>query len=220
MFQKLLSVLLFAITFIGVSNAQPEKWEEEHPCVQEICIGDSVDKLRQIGWQPVDYTSKRVERVSKSLRARRAKTFPGFGSDGVPSYLIVGLFDSDLLDDMERVKVACTPNEIRGTYLSKGGHKTDVRVSLMPVAGKTTMSWRVIGIGRMYSGFESNEQQAQLSQDLNARYGRFLNRQPSGAMVVPMGKEIALSLHWVDLARDKSFGNHGLCDRPKRISVD
>jgi len=220
MFRIFLTVAFLSLLFSTASLAQPAIEEIEHPCVQELCIGDAVDRLRQIDWLPVEYTSKRVERVSKTVRAQRAKIYPGFGKDGVPSYLVVGVFDSDLLDDMERVKVACQPNEITGSYISKGGHKTDVRVSLLPDPGGRTMSWRVIGITRMYSGFESNAQRAQLNQDLNDRYGRFINRQPSGAMIVPMGKETALSLHWVDIARSKSFGSHSMCDKPKRVSVD
>ena len=214
----LLSLLVSFVS--GRASAQWTVAEPEHPCVQEICIGDGMDKLRQISWIQVDYTSKRVERVRKETRERKAKIYKGFGNNGVPSFLIVGLFDSDLLDDMERVKLACAPNEIKGTYLTQSGHKTDVRVSLLPDAGARSMSWRVIGIGRLYSDFASNDQRAQLNLDLYERYERFLNREPSGAMVVPMGRETVLSLHWVDLARDRSFENHPLCGRPERISVD
>lgn len=215
-----LLILLLAHLGAGSASAQPDHEKIEHPCVQEICIGDGMDKLRQINWIQVDYTSKRVERVRKETRERKAKIYKGFGNDGVPSFLVVGLFDADLLDDMERVKLACAPNEVKGTYLTQSGHKTDVRVSLLPDPDGRSMSWRVIGIGRLYSDFASNEQRAQLNLDLNTRYERFLNRQPSGAMVVPMGRETVLSLHWVDLARDKSFGNHPLCEKPGRISVD
>jgi hypothetical protein len=213
-------MMLFLIP-MGVASAETPVADAEHPCVQEICIGDGLDRLRAIDWAQVDYTSERVKRVRRHDRERRARIYPGFGRDGVPSYLIVGQFDGDLLDDMARVKAACEPNEIKGTYLSKGGHKTDVRVSLLPSENNTgAMSWRVVGIGRLYSGFESNSQRMQLNEDLNTRYGRFLNRQPSGAMIVPMGKETVLSLHWVDVARDRRFGTHPLCDKPRRISVD
>lgn len=194
----------------------------DFPCVAEVCIGDELDKLRGIDWQPVHYTSDRVKRIRKEDRARRAKTYPGFGNDGVPSFLIVGAFDKDLLDDLARVNVACSPNDVTGTYLTESGHKTQVDVSLLPVDDSENMVWRVTRIGRSYKGLEAASQRKQLLEDLNARYGKYISPKigEPGALIVPAGREINLSLHWVDVTRKNKYGNHASCEKPKKITVD
>lgn len=193
----------------------------DHPCVQELCIGDGLDKLRAIDWQPVAYTSDRVNRIRKEDRARRAKVFPGFGADGVPSYLIVRKFDREIIGSLMSVSAACAPNELVGTFISEGGHKTVVAISLLPTASPGKMVWRVIRIGRMYTGMERPAQRGELNQALNEKYSRFVNRQPgeSGVLIAPVGKETLLTLHWVDLERDRLFGSHPQCERPKKVTL-
>lgn len=192
---------------------------EDHPCVQELCIGDGLDKLRTIDWQTVAYTSERVTRIRKEDRARRAKVFPGFGADGVPSYLIVGKFDRDLIGSMASVSAACAPNGLEGTFISEGGHKTIVTVSLLPTTIPERMMWRVTSISRIYSGMERPSDRGELNQALNAKYARFVNRQPgeSGVLIAPLGKETVLTLHWVDVDRDRKFGSHPQCEKPKKL---
>lgn len=92
--------VLGAASIVSATTAFAQS-AEDHPCVQEVCIGDGIEKLSAIDWQTVAYTSERVKRIRKEDRARRAKVYPGFGADGVPSYLVVGKFDRDILRNMK-----------------------------------------------------------------------------------------------------------------------
>lgn len=218
-FNKLISVSA-VLTAVAISH--PLHAASDFPCVKEVCIGDGLDKLRRIDWQPVQYTQNRIERIRKDERARRAKTYRGFGNDDVPSYLIVRVFDNDLLDDMARVKIACKPNALVGSFNSEGGHKTDIHVSLLPSNDADSMVWRVTSINRVYKGLDNSSQRKQLHQELNARYGKYLNPKPgeSGVLIVPIGKETTLSLNWVDVARNQKYGKHPQCEQPQNISID
>ncbi|PKO46192.1 MAG: hypothetical protein CVU29_06560 [Betaproteobacteria bacterium HGW-Betaproteobacteria-22] len=219
----ILKGLIFRLAVLfAIFISYPLQAASDFPCVKEVCVGDGLDKLRAIDWHPVHYTQKRVERIRKDERARRAKTYRGFSRDGVPSYLIVRVFDNDLLDDMAGVKIACSPNALVGSFSSEGGHKTDVHVSLLPSNDADNMVWRVTSINRVYKGLESPSQRKQLHQELNARYGKHLNPKPgeSGVLIVPMGKETTLSLHWVDVARNKNYGKHPQCEQSQNISID
>ena len=194
---------------------------EDHPCVQEVCIGDGLEKLRGIDWQTVAYTSERVNRIRKEDRARRAKTFPGFGAEGVASYLVVRKFDRDIIGNLRSVSAACEPNELVGTFFSQGGHKTVVTISLLPTASPEKMVWRVIGIARMYTGLERPEQRKELHQALNEKYSRFVDRRPgeSSVLVAPLGKETLLTLLWVDVERNRLYGSHSRCEKPRKLTL-
>ena len=218
---KSLAVIALGSTALCSATQAVSQPAEDHPCVQEVCIGDGLDKLRTIDWQTVAYTSERVNRIRKEDRARRAKVFPGFGADGVPSYLVVRKFDRDLIGSMASISAACAPNGLEGTFISEGGHKTVVTVSLLPTKIPEKMVWRVTSISRIYSGMERPSERGELNQALNAKYGRFVNRQPgeSGVLIAPLGKETVLSLHWVDVERDRQFGSHPRCEKPKKITL-
>lgn len=116
---------------------------------------------------------------------------------------------------------ACAQNELQGVFLSEGGHKTVVTVSLLPTENPARMVWQVIAIGRMYSGMEKPSQRTELHRLLNEKYSRFVNRRPgeSGVLVAPLGKETLLTLHWVDVERNQTFGSHPLCEKPKKMTL-
>lgn len=218
--RKLVLAALGSAALLSGSSALSQS-ADAHPCVQEVCIGDGLEKLGGIDWQVVAFTSERVNRIRKEDRAKRARIFPGFGADGVPSYLIVGEFDRNLLRSMASVTAACARNGLTGTYVSQGGHKTMVTVSLLPTDRPDTMVWRVTTINRRYAALERSSERTELLQALNEKYGRFANRQAgeSAALVVPLGKETVLSLVWVDVERDRLFGSHPRCGPAKKITL-
>lgn len=194
---------------------------DKFPCVKEICIGDRLEKLHEIDWQPINYSLKRLERMGKSERARRTKTYKGFDND-TPSYLIFREFDRDLLDDMSRVKIACEPNQLEGIYVSDAGHKTQVFVSLMPSEDSGSMVWRVSGINRVYQGLTDNAQRKQLHQDLNERYREYFSQKLGDAnvLIVPSGNQTTLSMSWYYAGKNHPNWQHSSCEKPKKISLD
>lgn len=208
--------LLFSIVFSHSTYAA-----DNFPCVKEVCIGDSLDKLRKINWQPINYSLKRLERMRESERARRTKTYQGFDND-TPSYLIFREFDRDLLDEMSLIKIACEPNQLKGIFVSDAGHKTQVFVSLMHNGDSTNMVWRVSAINRTYQNLTDKSQRKQLHHDLNERYGKYFNPKPgeAGVLIVPSGKDTTLSMSWTYAAINPRYGQHASCDRPRKINLD
>lgn len=192
------------------------------PCVKEVCIGDGLDGLRDIEWYPVNYSAERLQRMRKSERARRARTYrdDGFSDNGAPSYLVLREFDGDVLDDMARVKVACEMNELVGAYISSGGNKTSVTVSLMPSRGGESMTWRVTGISRTFEGVDDRSQLVRIEKELNARYGKFSGRYEPGAVAyvfVPGHKSVmVLKQAWPS----SLVFAHPSCQSSRLISVD
>lgn len=193
----------------------------DFPCVKEVCIGDRLEKLRDINWQPINYSLKRLERMRKSDRARRTKTYKGFDND-TPSYLIFREFDSDLLEDMSRVRIACEPNQLEGVFVSDAGHKTQVFVSLLPSGNSGTMTWRVTGINRIFQGLSDNDQRKQLHQDLNERYSKYFSQKVGGAnvLIVQSGNQTSLSMNWNYAVYNPQNWQHPSCERPKKIILD
>lgn len=192
----------------------------EMPCVKEICVGDGLDKLRGINWVPIDLGH--LNRVKRSERMRRAKTYKGFDGDNTPNFLVLRAFDGSVLEDIAKIKTACEANELVGSYISDGGNKTKVYISLLPIDDAGNMTWRVRSITRKIQTLEPADKN-HVVQTLNARYGKFKQQPNSGEggyMVIPLHKEVGMSLH-LGVADDLiRFKRNAFCATHGKVSVD
>ncbi len=197
------------------------------PCVKEICIGDGLDKLRGIKFQPVN--PSRVERVSKRKQADRAEMYGGFQGTQPPAFLMLAEFDENSLDEIAKIKVACHPyNQLEGAYVSESGHKTNIQIALWP--NKTgEMKWLVKGISRAYKGLESRGESDQLIQDLREKYAKWdmgkVGQPKSGSagmLLVPL-KEPILTLilaPTAEMIQADMYKKNPLCKPTKRTNLD
>jgi len=199
----------------------------ELPCIREVCVGDSLDRLKGIDWQPVNYSLKRLERMGKALRARRTRTYEGFDGDETPAFVILREFDGSTLDNLSNIRTACEPNEMVGTFISGGGHKTQVHVSLLPEddAGRMNgqMRWRVKAITRLFRSLDSRQQRERVFSELNARYGKFSSAPKPGEggyLLAPAGKDAVVTLFLGEGEYLARFKRNAYCGTPSKISID
>lgn len=218
--------ILFAAFFSSLTTMQP-LFAAEMPCVKEVCIGDGLDKLRSIKFQPVN--TSRVEKLSKRKRADRVEKYGGFKDTQPPDFLILAEFDENALDDIAKIKAACSPlNELNGIYISESGHKTNIHLALWPDKSGN-MEWLVKGIGRAYKGLQSRGEADQLIQDLREKYakwdtGKVGQPKPweAGMMLVPV-REPVMTLFLapsLEVIYADAYKKNPLCKPTRRINVD
>lgn len=221
-FKMALSALLFG----GIVLAQP-LFAADMPCMKEVCIGDGLDKLRGIKFQPVN--PERAERVSERRRIERTEMFGDFQGAAAPAYVVLGEFDENLLDDIAKIKTACHPlNGLEGTYVSESGYRTTVTIGLWPDKSGN-MKWLVKGIGRGYKGVKPGSESNQLIQDLQKKYAKWDKDKvglpkdgQAGMMLVPVHEPIlTLFLAPTSVAiQADNYKKNPLCKPAKKINLD
>lgn len=138
------------------AGAVTEATTHEFPCINELCIGDGVDKLATIAWTDYEVAS-RPKGWSGSL------DLPSVGLDGAA---IAKLVSSS---------VACTrPWPKVGAFWTKSGHPTLVKVELMVNGSDVTQQrWLVSAIEREYRNLSAADM-ARMEQDLVRKYEPFI----------------------------------------------
>jgi len=167
--------------FAAQSDSMAQDLEKRGlPCVAEICIGDGIAELSKIKWaqanNPIKIGNKAQLTSSHSLSeddVRMLKaTYPS--PDEASPYLHERQFDTAALAILPRVAVACHTNELLGTYGAGTSTPTRVGISLMPSAADPSRQvWMVTTIMREFPTAVTNEQRAEITKLLNARYAKF-----------------------------------------------
>lgn len=207
------------------------------PCVAELCLGDGLAELAKIQWdraknpfskaQTVPYSATR--KLSAGETRRVSEIYRG---DTAPAgaYLYDKMFDSESLGALARVKVACEQNELIGTYTTKGGNPTRVGIILTPdLADAGKQQWTVVSINRTFPAAVTNEQRAEVEQQLVERYHAFGAKNPNirnakageGRFFFtgsPFGFHLTLSRGYS--AEVNRMKQHPECGGAKKISVD
>lgn len=221
LFKWSLSGLFFCVAML----AQP-LFAADMPCVKEVCIGDDLNKLRGIKFQPIN--SARLERVSKRRMIERAEMY-GYQNTDLPAYLALGEFDESVLTEMEKIKAACHPrNLLEATYISDSGYKTGVQVGLWPDKSGN-MKWLVMGVSRAYKGIDSSSERDQLVQDLHEKYAQWDTSkvgQPkpgqAGMMLVPVRAPLMTLFlaPTIEAIQVENYKKNPQCKPAKKISLD
>lgn len=150
------------------------------PCVAELCLGDGIAELSKIQWAPAQNAFKinNKAEATGSMKLSEDKlrllkmVYPAAG-DAAP-YLHSNQFDSAALPALAKVVAACHANELIGTYGAGTSTPTRVGISLTPSATDATKhTWTVTTIVREFPTAVTNDERAEISNQLKARYARF-----------------------------------------------
>ena len=223
---NLCGIALYAILFGGSTFALP-LMAADMPCVKEVCIGDDLSKLHGIKFQSVN--ASRAEKVSTRKRIQRTEMYGKFQQTELPAYMVLGEFDENILDEMAKIKVACSPaNGLDGTFVSDSGYKTSVQVALWPDKSGN-MKWLVKGISRAYKGVQSGSETEQLIQDLREKYakwdmGKVGQPKPgqAGMMLIPVHEPILTLIlaPTAEVISPDSYKKNPLCKSSKKVNLD
>jgi hypothetical protein len=164
--------------------AQPVE-KDGLPCVAEVCLGDGLEALAGIDWQPalsprgspakpLRVRDRVLETADRSSLARLYR--------GVPANAEVWLadrkFDREGLRAITGVKAACAEHWVDGHFVSAGGNPTTVMIKRLPDAAGG-QRWTVVAIRRVVAGAVTTEQRREAEAALKERYAAFdLLRRP------------------------------------------
>ena len=162
------------------------------PCVAEICIGDGIAELSRISWAPAHNPIKIGNKAQLTSThalsdddAKMLKAIYPVAAEAGP-YLHERQFDTGALALLPRVVVACQSNELIGTYGAGSNTPSRVGISLMPSAADPAKQvWTVTTITREFPTARNNEERAEITKQLNARYAKFGAGRVEGPNVKP-----------------------------------
>jgi hypothetical protein len=178
-YKKHLLSILFAITtmFSSTPISAQQYVKNNLPCLAEICLGDGLDELQKIKWEPAFTDVLGSPIASQPAPSTAEQTFKTafIGRHGkTENYLVARKFDSLSLKGLPTVKVACESNQLVGNFISSGGNPTEVTISLGPMrADSTDQQWVVIMIRRRIPKIVTEEQAQAAFAQLDAIYNRF-----------------------------------------------
>jgi len=188
-----LKATALALSLLALQPASFAQTMEKNglPCVQEVCLGDSLTELAKINWTPAQTTFKINNKVQLTgarklsdddLRVLKA-SFP-LSNEAAP-FLHEKQFDAAGLKTLSRVTAACDANELFGTYGAGTGAPTKVGISLMPsAADANSQVWTVTSIVRDFPSAVSNEEKATITALLKRQYGKY----GAGSLELPSAK--------------------------------
>jgi hypothetical protein len=179
---RLAAVLLAAAA--GAAGAQALE-KNGLPCVAEVCLGDGLEALAGIAWEPALSPRGSAARPLK-VRDRTLETpdraFLQRVFRGVPPAAALWLadrrFDREGLPTLAGVQAACAENWLEGRFLSGGGNPTTVTIQRVP-DGPGGQRWAVTRITRHIAGAATSEQRSAAEATLKERYAAFdITRRP------------------------------------------
>lgn len=220
-------ILLLTITLFSFRTFSAEQYEKNgYPCMSNICLGDDLESLKKIKWEPAK-NLKPIEKMRRDDLERLYKAYKGKEEDlnrALP--YIKRNFDNVGLDLMKKVKAACTINAVSGKFVTENGNKTHVVVMLMGPPGK--QKWTVSMIKREFDGVETNAQRLEIKNSLMKRYSKFdpataaqAKVKPKGIMMlIPIGK-LSVQFNLIQgLSSIDELKSDPLCGGNKKISID
>lgn len=181
---KCITLLLYAAVFSASAMAD-DNVRDGRPCLSGVCVGDEISTLAGIKWQ----TARDINGTPVPLRMDDAevknllKNFAPSAANVVVAaapYLRYHLFDGKVIPTLAKLKGVCKPLDLKGTFISDSGYKTEVDVNVVPGADPSSQSLRVQSISRIFpqSGYTS-AQKNDLVKQLEERYRGVKRRGPS-----------------------------------------
>jgi hypothetical protein len=168
----------------GGAPAQPVE-KNGLPCVAEVCLGDGLEALAGIDWQPAlssRSSGAKPLRVRDRVLETADRTSLARLYRGVPAAAEIWLaersFDNEGLRTLAGVKAACAEHWVEGHFVSAGGNPTTVMLKRLPDAAGG-QRWTVVTIRRHIAGAVTTAQQHDAEVALKERYAGFdLLRRP------------------------------------------
>lgn len=167
---KLITALI--ISLISASSFGQTYEKNGRPCVAEICIGDSLQELKNIQWNPKTFKDTKLSQYDTNALSNR---FRGNIPNELKIYLAKRTFDSKALALLPNVKARCSKDEtsLSGEYTTKSGNKTEVLIVLLQDNGATEQQWTVVNIRRMVGEQLSKNDIKTAELQLSERYKKF-----------------------------------------------
>lgn len=170
-FALLIGVASFAHANDGTKNGMP--------CVGEICIGDDIQSLSKVKWQPsttmlIGKPLSSMTNTGALVQEWKGKVAPsahGFLPDAVP-YLSQKTFDNNGISKLSKIKGFCDriPLDLTGKFKSESGYETSVGVNVEPGPDPSSQALRVIRIIRSYPQSMTIAQRKELQEQFKQRY--------------------------------------------------
>jgi len=150
------------------------------PCLRDVCVGDALEDLHHIPWQPAtspvdgrplahtSVSNRYLEQLGDSLRASPQAL------RSVAPFWFLRQIDDDGIRALEQVEAVCQPfsvaQRLRGEYASANGERT--QVSFEPVASEDGREQRFVvsTITRYYPPSLGAEQLERIGQEFAQRY--------------------------------------------------
>lgn len=177
---------LAAVAALSAATATAQPVEKNGlPCVAEVCVGDGLDVLAGIDWQPalsprgsparpLHVRDRVLETADRSFLTRVFRGVP----DDAARWLADRRFDQQGLRTLAGVKAACAEHWVDGSFVSAGGNPTTVTIKRLPDAAGG-QRWTVVKIHREVAGAVSTEQRREAEAALKERYAAFdMSRRP------------------------------------------
>jgi hypothetical protein len=173
------------------------------PCVVEVCLGDGLEVLSGIDWQPalsprgsaakpLLVRDRPLETADRSSVARQYRGVP----DAAAIWLADRRFDREGLRALAGVKAACAEHWAEGSYVSSGGNPTTVMIKRLP-DGAGGQRWTVVSIRRQVAGAVTTEQRREAEAALKERYAAFdMMRRPRPATSQRAWFQITSATQW------------------------
>lgn len=138
------------------------------PCVKEVCVGDGIERLSAIDWEPARHLDQRIT----AAQMKRLRSIYVGDIERVAPYLKRGVFDNVALHQLTHIEAACRMHDLIGKYVSDGGNPTQVTLRLLPDPDKGQI-WRVVSISRSFPDARSRRDQETIKRALDQRYGMY-----------------------------------------------
>lgn len=177
-----LKALALALPLVVMScGAAAQELEKNGlPCVPELCIGDSLQDLAKISWQPAQQRYKlnnkpvlTAERKLSEVESNVLQAaYPNVGA--AAPYFFERQFDATAVPLLAQVAAACEVNELFGHFGGATGAPTRVGLSLAPSKSDPARQvWTVTTIVREFPSAKSNEERSEITAALAKRYWKF-----------------------------------------------
>lgn len=215
------------------------------PCVKELCLGDGLQELQKLNWEPArrfpegfspaDGISIASRRASNSDLAEMLKNFkgPAAAIRAASAYLPIdyrtGHFDAAVLPLLAQIEAACIPYALKGRYTPAGGLPTVVSIALFASADAASQSWRVYEIQRYFPKNLTVDQVAQVNGQVEGSYKQWIDGKRHVYIIKARppfaGSEVSFSLSStgmgdsLSLYRDQSM-RHPLCGGTQKFQIN
>jgi hypothetical protein len=207
------------------------------PCIAELCIGDGLEELQKLKWEPARSEMGNTPIASLPAVNPLDPSFKGIfvGKHGkTDNYLNLRKFDNPSLLGFSNVKVACAPNNLTGNFISRSGNPTQVTIALGPMRSESTeQQWVVVEILRKIPKIVTDEQAQEAYKQLDAIYKQFNPMfiyddkkfyQPGLGMffaTISAQMTYTLSLNYPkSLGDENGYKRHSACGGNNKISLD
>lgn len=172
-------IIALLVSSISTANADQNTYEKNGmPCMDEVCLGDSLEELSKVNFDTATMMGKGTPPVS-SYKPRQneidmlSSKYKG-NIKPISTYLSRSQFDNKTIQGLAEITATCTLGaNLDGTFTSKGGNPTQVKISLLPTSDTSKQAWIVTGIYRSYLSAKSEEQRKEVHTEMDARYNKY-----------------------------------------------